>query len=392
MVSFDIGEDLEGFRQELRKLVEGRFKEKAAYWDEHEEFPEENKKILAELGYLGTLVPEEYGGQGGSILQGAIFVEELARVCFNTSLIAQLYLNGPSRAISILGTEDQKKRWLPGSCSGEFFHSIGISEPHAGSAVTDLKTTATRDGDHMVVNGAKCFVTGGHLCTHIFIFARLPGTEGSRGIGAMIIDKGTPGFEIGKPDRKMGGRGMGEAQAFFDDCRVPLENVIVEFDGESSKGFKKLMHSFGPERVGNAAMCLGVAQGAFETALEYTKEREQFGRPIMEFQGIQWMIADMWTKIHGARLMVYRAATNLKDGFPDALDCAVAKLHANEMAVAVTNDALQLHGHYGFVRDYPLERMVRDARGFSLGGGTTQILRNTIAAMKYGRTFDQRRG
>ncbi|MHA1114498.1 MAG: acyl-CoA dehydrogenase family protein, partial [Alphaproteobacteria bacterium] len=190
MASFEIGDELEEFRGEVRKLAEGRFREKAAYWDEHEEFPEENKKVLADLGYLGTLVPEEYGGQGGTILQGAIFVEELARVCFNTSLIAQLYLNGPSRAISVLGSEEQKKRWLPGSCSGEFFHSIGISEPHAGSAVTELKTSVEMDGNDVVINGSKCFVTGGHRCTHIFIFARARGSEGSKGIGAMMIERG----------------------------------------------------------------------------------------------------------------------------------------------------------------------------------------------------------
>lgn len=336
-------------------------------------------------------MPEEYGGSGGTILQGAIFLEELARCCFNTTLVGQLYLNGPSRAISILGTEDQKQRFLPKSVTGEYFLGIGISEPHAGSAVTDLATTATPDGDDYIINGTKCFCTGGHISTHIFVFARSPGSEGSRGIGAFMVEKGTPGFEVGKPDRKMGGRGLGEAQIFFDNCRVPKENMIVACTPDSSAGFKQLMHSFGPERVGNAAMCLGLAQGAFDTAVEYTKERHQFGRPIMEFQGIQWRIADMWTEIHGARLMIYRAATHLHGGFPDALDAAVAKLHANEMAQRVCNQALQLHGHYGFVRDYPLERMVRDARGFSLGGGTTEILRNTIAAMKYGRTFDQRR-
>jgi butyryl-CoA dehydrogenase len=200
------------------------------------------------------------------------------------------------------------------------------------------------------------------------------------------------GFEVGHPDRKMGGRGMPEVELYFDHCRVPMHNVILAGDPDSTRSFKRLMSSFGPERVGNAAMCLGVAQAAYEAAKKYSQEREQFGRPICEFQGLQWKIADMAVQLHAARLMIYRAATNLVDGFPDPLEAAMAKLYANEMVQRVTNEALQIHGHAGFTRALPLERMVRDSRGFALGGGTTEILRNTIASMVYGRAFDQRRG
>ncbi|WP_420466423.1 acyl-CoA dehydrogenase family protein [Panacagrimonas sp.] len=389
---FQLDPELESFRQEARKMAERAFAAKAAYWDEEEIYPTENLKLLAELGYLGLVIPEEYGGSGAPIIQGTILLEEIARVCFNTALVAQVGINGPSRAITILANEEQKKRWLPGCVSGENIFGIGISEPGAGSAMTDMITSATPDGDHIILNGQKCFCTGGHVATHILVFARWGKTQGPRGIGALVVEKGTPGFEIGHPGPKMGGRGVAEVELFFDHCRVPVENLIMAGDPNSTRSFKRLMSSFGPERVGNAAMCLGVAQGAYELARSYSLERKQFGKPICEFQGIQWKIADMATQIHAARLMIYRAATNLVDGFPDPLEAAYAKLYANEMVQRVTNEALQIHGHYGFTREFPLERMVRDSRGFSLGGGTTEILRNTIAAMVYGRAFDQRKG
>ena len=388
---FQLDPELESFRQEARKMAERAFAAKAAYWDEEEIYPAENLKLLAELGYLGLVIPEAYGGSGAPIIQGTILLEEIARVCFNTALVAQVGINGPSRAITILGNEEQKKRWLPGCVRGENIFGIGISEPGAGSAMTDMITSATPDGDHIILNGQKCFCTGGHVATHILVFARWGKTQGPRGIGALVVEKGTPGFEIGHPGPKMGGRGVAEVELFFDHCRVPVENLIMAGDPNSTRSFKRLMSSFGPERVGNAAMCLGVAQGAYELARSYSLERKQFGKPICEFQGIQWKVADMATQIHAARLMIYRAATNLVDGFPDPLEAAYAKLYANEMVQRVTNEALQIHGHYGFTREFPLERMVRDSRGFSLGGGTTEILRNTIAAIVYGRAFDQRK-
>lgn len=392
MTMFQLDPELEAFRQEVRKFAEKAFGGKAAYWDEKEEFPAENRDLLAKLGYLGMVIPEQYGGSGAPIIQGTVFLEEIARVCFNTGLVCQLALNGPSRAIAILGNEEQKKRWLPKTVTGEYMFAIGISEPHAGSAMTDMTTTALPDGDHYVLKGEKAFCTGAHLATHMLVFARFAkDSVGPRGIGALIIEKGTPGFSVSKPTRKMGGRGMPEVEVFFDNCRVPKENVLVPGDPTSTKSFKILMSSFGPERVGNAAMCLGVAQAAYETAKAYSEQREQFGRPICEFQGIQWKIADMVVQIHAARMMIYRAATNLKNGFPDPLDAALSKLYANEMVQRVTNEGLQIHGHLGFTRDCSLERMVRDCRGFALGGGTTEILRNTIASMVYGRAFDQRR-
>ncbi|RLA21307.1 MAG: butyryl-CoA dehydrogenase [Gammaproteobacteria bacterium] len=391
MFSFKLDDELESFRHEVRSLAEKEFAPRAAYWDEHEEYPEANKNLLAELGYLGMLVPEAYGGSGLSLIHGVVFLEELARVCFNTALVGQLYLNGPAKALAELGTEEQKQRILPGVVKGDYLIAISISEPGAGSAVTDLSTNIRKEGDDYILNGTKCFTTAGIEATHSMVFARFGDSKGARGIGAVLVEKGMEGFTTGKPERKMGGCGVKEAELHFDNVRIPKENIIVEATPYSNEGFKRLMSSFGPERVGNAGMCVGISQGAYETALAYSETRKQFGRPIAEFQGIQWKIADMATQLHAARLMVYRAATNLKNGFPDPHDCAMAKLYSNEMAQRITNEALQIHGHYGYCRDYPLERMVRDARGFSLGGGTPEILRNTIAAQCYGRTFNQRR-
>jgi len=392
MLSFKLDNDLELFRNDVRNLAEKEFAPKAAHWDETEEYPEANKNLLAELGYLGMLIPEEYGGSGLSLIHGVVFLEELARVCFNTALVGQLYLNGPAKALVELGTEEQKQRILPGVVKGEHLIAISISEPGAGSAVTDLVTNIKKDGDDYILNGTKCFTTAGIEATHSMVFARFGDSKGPKGIGAVLVEKGMKGFTVGKPELKMGGRAVKEAELHFDNVRIPKENIIVEGTPDSNDGFKRLMSSFGPERVGNAGMCVGISQGAYETALAYSETRHQFGRPIAEFQGIQWKIADMATQLHAARLMVYRAATNLKNGFPDPHDCAMAKLFSNEMAQKITNEALQIHGHYGYCRDYPLERMVRDARGFSLGGGTPEILRNTIAAQCYGRTFNQRRG
>ncbi len=383
--------ELEEFRAAVRKFAVDAFAAKAAYWDEKEEFPQENRDLLAKLGYLGLVIPEQYGGSGLSILHATVFLEEISRVCFNTALVCQVAINGPSRAIEILGSEEQKKRLLPKCVTGEYMFGIGMSEPGAGSATTDMITSATPDGDGWRLNGHKVFCTGGHLATHILVFARFGKTKGAHGIGAVIVEKGMPGFSVGKPDRKMGGRGVAEAELYFDNVHIPKENVLMVGDENSTKSFRVLMSSFGPERVGNAAMCLGVAHEALELAVAYSKERHQFGRPICEFQGIQWKIADMATQIHATRLMVHHAATHLENGFPNPLAAAQAKLYANEMVQRVTNEALQIHGHYGFTRDFPLERMVRDSRGFALGGGTVEILRNTIASIVYGRSFNQRR-
>jgi butyryl-CoA dehydrogenase len=388
---FQLASAHESFRAEVRAFAERHFAAKASYWDEHEEFPEENRRTLAAAGWFGLLIPPEYGGRGAPLIRSILFVEEMARVCFNTTTICQIGLHGPARAIAVLGNDEQKRRFLPGCASGEHLFAISITEPGAGSATTDIETTARDDGDAWLLDGHKCYTTLGVQCTHTLVFARFGG-RGAKGIGALIVDARSPGVTVGVPDPKMGGRGAPECDLRFEGVRVPKENVLVQGDPKTSDGFRVLMAGFGPERVGNAAICVGVAQAAYEQALAFVKERRQFGRPIEEFQGIQWKIADMATQIHAARLMVYRAATNEKGGFPDPRDTTIAKLYANEMVQRVTNEALQIHGHRGYTRLYPLERMYRDARGYAVGGGTTEILRNTLAALELGRTFDQRGG
>ena len=335
-------------------------------------------------------MPRRYGGRGEPLIRSVLFVEEMARVCFNTTTICQIALHGPSRAIAVLGSEELKRRYLPGCASGEHLFAISITEPEAGSATTDLKTRVVPDGDGYRIEGEKCYTTLGAQCTHTLAFARFGESRGARGIGAVIVAVDQPGVEIGAADPKMGGRGAPECDVRFDGARVAAGDVLVHGDPESSAGFVQLMRAFGPERVGNAAICVGLADAAYTHALDFLRERRQFGRPIMEFQGLQWKVADMATQIHAARLMVYRAATNERDGFPDPRDTTIAKLYANEMVQRVASDALQIHGHRGYTRSLPLERIYRDGRGYAVGGGTTEILRNTLAAIELGRSFDQR--
>jgi butyryl-CoA dehydrogenase len=390
-MDFSIDPETDEFRAQVRKMAEGNFAAKAAYWDQHEEFPEENRLKLAELGYLGLSIPSEYGGSDGSFLQAIIGVEEIARVCPNTAVVAQLYMNNVPVHIASLGTEEQKQRWLPKLATGEYFANISISEPHAGSAMTDMTTSATVQGDQVILNGAKCYFTAGHRVTHALIVCRFGKSSGANGIGAVMVERGTRGFETGKPHSKMGVRGMGEADVFLDDCRVPLENVLVMGTPDSTASFKRLFGSFGVERVGTAGMSIGVATAAMEFAKNFTLERKQFGKALCEFQGIQWKIADMATQIHAARLMAYRAATHTNEWRkPNRYEATMAKLYANEMVQRVANDAMQLCGHYGYTTEAPVERLYRDGRNWALAAGSVEILRNTIAELEYGRKFDQR--
>lgn len=391
MRDFPIDPELDSFRSDIRKAAERAFSAKAAHWDRTREFPYENLKQLAELGYLGLLIPEEYGGVGGSLMQAVLVSEELARVCPTTALTAQLYLYTVANHIAAIGTQLQKERYLPKLVTGEYIINLSLSEPHAGSALTDLKTSAEIVGDHVVLNGAKCYFTAGDVVTHALIFVRFGKCSGANGIGAVIVERGTPGFTTSVPHDKMGMRAIGETDVFLDNCKVPLENIFVHGNPENSMGFKTLMGCFGMERLGSSAMCVGIAQAALEYAVKFTEERQQFGRPICEFQGLQWKVADMVTQVHAARLMLYRAASTLSGvGKPDAYEVAICKVYCNEMVQRVVNDAMQLCGHYGYTVDCPLERMWRDARNYAYAAGTTEILRNTIASMTYGRSFNQR--
>ncbi len=389
MIGFDLDPDQIAIQQRARDVAV-EVKPQAAFWDEHEQFPESSYAALRASGLLALTVPEEFGGAGKGVFEACLVLEELARGCMATALVAQMFFNGPPRAIAVLGTEEQKQRLLPGVASGERYFAIAMTEPGAGSSGTELMTDVRHgeEGD-LLLNGTKCYITGGDRADSFLVFCRAAGSAGAKGIGAVVIRSSQPGFAVTDVQPKMGGRGVAEATLVFDDVRVADKDVLLRPVLGSTAGARLLLRQFNPERCGNAAMCIGVAQAALDDAVTYTSERQQFGRPIVEFQGLNWKLADMAVRIEAARLMLWRAATSSVDGFPALRETAMAKLVANEMSQWVTNEAIQVHGHQGYIRARPLERYFRDVRGMALGGGTSEILRNMIAEQVVGRRFHQ---
>ena len=332
-------------------------------------------KALAEERFMGMTVPPAYGGDGRSLLDVVLVVEEIAQVCGTVARIVVDGNMGIVAAIRHYGSEQHRQRYLPLVLQGEK-PAIAITEPEVGSAATMLTTSATRDGGDYVLNGEKRWITGAGVSQLYLVFARFDGVARAPGVGGLLVDATTPGLSVPKVRWMMGLRGMPEGDVVFRDCRVPAENVLVP----PGDGFKRLMTSYNAQRVGAATVALGIAQGAFDLAVAYANRREQFGRKIGDFQGLQWKLADMHIQLQSARLLIYHAAANAGDGFPDALEAATAKVAAAEAAVAVTNAALQVHGAVGYSCELPLERMVRDARMFTIGGGTVEMQRNLIAA------------
>jgi 3-sulfinopropanoyl-CoA desulfinase len=355
-----------------RALADNEFSDRAAEIDRSESFPDKNVDALVRENLMGLTIAPEYGGAGRPILDAVLIVEQIARACGTTARIVVEGNLGTVGAIGAYGTDAHKKRYLPWICAGEK-PAIAITEPEAGSAASHLTTTARLAGDHYVLNGRKCWITGAGSSRLFLVFARLNDAPGSGAIGGLLVENDMPGFSIGKREPAMGLRGLPEAEVIMDGCEVPRDNLLIG-DG----GFKKLMSAYNGQRIGASAVALGIAQGAFELARDFTRERQQFGHPIAAFQGIQWMLADMHMQLEAARLLIYRAAANAAHGFPDRQEAAVAKAFTAEMAIAVTNQALQLFGSRGYSRERPLERMVRDARMFAIGGGTVQVLRNII--------------
>jgi hypothetical protein len=364
----------------LRELADREFRERAARWDEREEYPWENVKRLVDEGLMGMAVPATYGGQGRSLLDVVLAIEAVARVCGVTGRILVDSNLGPVGAILHLGTESQKRTYLRRVVQGDK-PAIAITEARAGSAASDLETTAEPDGDAWVLDGVKRWITGAGVSRTYVVFCRFDRIPGAAGIGAVIVDADAPGLTVRRRERAMGMRGIPEGEVVLERCRVPRENLLV-----GAGGFKRLMSAYNGQRLGASGVALGLAQGAFEEAVRHAGEREQFGRPIGHFQGLRWMIADMATEIEAARQLVYRAAANAGDGLPDVTEVAMSKTVASEMAVRVTNQALQVFGASGYSRDFPLERMARDARMFTIAGGTVQMLRNLVADAVLGRT------
>ncbi|MDX1512767.1 MAG: 3-sulfinopropanoyl-CoA desulfinase [Gammaproteobacteria bacterium] len=387
---FELTEEQAALRQQARELAKNVIEPTAAATDREERYPWDNVKALTDAGFMGMTIPRAYGGRGLGYLEAALVIEEMARECAVTARIVVEANMGAISAIMQYGSEAQRKLAAGLVLSGDK-PAICITEPGAGSAASEMQTRADRRAGGYVLNGKKHWITGGGVSKLHLVFARVYDEQGNEeGIGGFIAQRDlTPGLKIGRRERTMGLRGIPETEILFEDMALS-EDDVVRPPGGFKRGFAELMNAYNSQRVGAATVALGIAAGAYEQALAYSKEREQFGRPICEFQGIQWMLADMSTQIESARLLIHKAAASARP-FPEVTIAAQAKVYASEMAIRVTNDALQIFGARGYSRDVPLERMVRDGRMFTIGGGTAQILRTVIASRILGRKLPQTR-
>ena len=374
-MDFSLSKTEELFLQMIREFAEKEVKPLAAEVDEEERFPLETVEKMAKTGLMGIPVPVKYGGAGGTNLIYGMAVEELSRVCGTTGVVLSAHTSLCCAPIMENGTEEQKMKSLPRLASGEWIGAFGLTEPNAGTDAAMQQTTAVLDGDQYVLNGNKIFITNA-VYAHVYvIFAMTDKSLGNKGISAFIVEKGTPGFSIGKKEKKMGMRGSATTELVFEDCRIPKENLL----GQQGKGFAIAMKTLDGGRVGIAAQALGIAQGAMDETIKYTKERKQFGRSISQFQNTQFQMADMETKVQAARLLVRSAHQKKDNGMPYSVDAAMAKLFAAETAMEVTTKAVQLHGGYGYTREYPVERMMRDAKITEIYEGTSEVQRMVIA-------------
>jgi len=374
-MDFALTEEHRMVRQMVRDFAENEIRPIAQEIDTEERFPWEIIRQLGELGLMGLPIPEEYGGGGADTISYAITIEEIARVCGSTAITVAAHTSLGTYPIYLFGTEEQKRKYLPKLTSGEWIGAFGLTEPEAGSDAGATKTRAILDGDEWVINGRKTFITNGAIADVVVIAAVTDPEKGHRGISNFIVEKGTPGFNPGRNEDKMGLRASITSELFFEDCRIPKENIL----GQPGEGFKQFLITLDGGRISIGAMALGLAQGAFEKALAYSKERVQFGQPICNFQAIQWMLADMATEIEAARLLVYRAAWLKDQGVRYTKEAAMAKLFASEVAERVCFKAIQIHGGYGYTREYDVERMYRDQRLCAIGEGTSEIQRLVIA-------------
>ncbi|MCW2674915.1 MAG: hypothetical protein JWP14_3504 [Frankiales bacterium] len=359
-------------------------------WEEEEVYPEVVFEAIRDAGLTGLTVDTELGGEGLGVLEACTVLEELSHSGMAAGLILQMYVNGPPRAIRHLGTPVQHERYLRQAVTGERYFSIAMTEPDAGSAATEMMTELRPDGDGFRLYGEKCYITGAMRANTILVFCRAPGTRGARGLGAVVVERGQEGLTIVQGAPKMGGNSVQEAELFFDGVPIDKDAVILPPDPDSTRAATVMIKQFNPERCGNAAMVLGVARAALESAILWSRTRKQFGREICEFQGIQWKIADMAVRLESARLLLEKAALSEEDGFPSVRATMMAKLAANEAAEFICRESLQIHGHPGYTRELPLERYYREVRGAWLGGGTIETNRNMIASTVIGRRFNQR--
>lgn len=365
--------------QLMRDFAVNEVKPLAAEIDETERFPVETVQKMAKYGMLGINIPKQYGGAGADTLSYVLAIEELAKVCATTAIILSAHTSLACAPILAYGTEEQKQKYLVPLAKGEKLGAFGLTEPNAGTDSAAQQTVAVLEGDHYVLNGSKCFITNGGQADIYIIFAMTDKAKGNKGISAFIVEKDFKGFSIGKKEHKLGIRASSTTELIFEDCIVPKENLL----GEVNKGFKIAMTTLDGGRIGVAAQALGIAEGAFEETIRYMKERVQFGKPISSFQGLQWMAADMKCEIESSKLLLYRAAMVKDSGKPYSMDAAMAKLRCAETAMDVTTKCVQLHGGYGYSREYPIERMMRDAKITEIYEGTSQVQKMVITGQLF---------
>ena len=374
-LDFSLTEQNKLFKKTIREFCEKEIKPLADRIDKEEYFPKDLYKKMGKMGLMGMTVPQDFGGAGIDRMSYMIALEEISRVCGSTGLTVEAHNSLGVGHIFEKGTEEQRKKYLPKLCSGDELAAWALSEPNAGSDAGSLQTTAVKDGDEWVLNGTKQFITSGDIAWVTTVMAKTDKDKGAKGISAFIIERDTPGFSVGQLEDKLGLRGSHTAEMILEDCRVPAENML----DEQGKGFTGAMNILDRGRTAIGAMSVGIAQGAFEDALEYAKQRQQFGRPIGKFQAIQWMIADMATDIDAARLLVFRAADMEDKDIRFTKEAAMAKLFASEMAMRATVKGIQILGGYGYTREYPMERYFRDIKLCTIGEGTSEVQRMVIA-------------
>mgnify|MGYP001291808642 FL=1 len=363
------------FRQMIREFAEKEVKPLAAEIDEEERFPLETVEKMARLGIMGIPFPAEYGGAGGNNILYTMAVEELSRVCATTGVIVSAHTSLCAAPVYEFGTEEQRKKYLPKLCSGEWIGAFGLTEPNAGTDASAQQTMAVLEGDHYVLNGTKIFITNAAYANVYIVMAMTDKSLGTKGISAFIVERDFPGFSIGKKEKKMGIRGSATCELIFENCIVPKENLL----GKPGGGFGIAMKTLDGGRIGIASQALGIAQGAMDETVKYVKERKQFGKSIGKFQNTQFQLADLETKIQAARLLVRMAAYKKDQKQSYSVDAAQAKLFAAETAMEMTTKAVQFHGGYGYTREYPVERMMRDAKITEIYEGTSEVQRMVIA-------------
>ncbi|MGG1686956.1 acyl-CoA dehydrogenase [Pseudalkalibacillus sp. NRS-1564] len=376
-MNFQLSEEHEMLRKMVRDFARKEVEPTAAERDEEERFDRKLFDQMAELGLTGIPWSEECGGIGSDYLSYVIAVEELSRVCASTGVTLSAHTSLAGWPLNAFGTEEQKQKFLRPMAEGKLMGAYGLTEPGSGSDASGMKTTAKLDGDHYILNGSKIFITNGGEAEIYIVFAQTDKEKGHKGITAFIVEKGTPGFSMGKKEKKLGIRSSPTLEIIFEDCRVPVENRL----GDEGQGFKIAMKTLDGGRNGIAAQAVGIAQGALDAATAYAKERKQFGKPIGANQGIGFKLADMATKIEAARLLTYQAAWKESQGLPYGKESAISKLYAGDISMEVTTEAVQVFGGYGYTKDYPVERYMRDAKITQIYEGTNEIQRLVISRM-----------